>query len=208
MSLVNEAIVRDYFESLGFLVSGPCKYMVTGKHKRAEEEIDLLVVNPLLAESRMPEHLEWTAADLRGIARAVVGIYGGHTKRFSEARLEQTPEMLNFAQEKSFDLVARRLGSRDVARILCLPRLPASGDLRHRALKMLQEKGVNGVLSFRTMLIELIARVDPGKNYEKSDILQMLRILKTYDLLKGGQLELFGKKRKKKTAPQPPPPEG
>jgi hypothetical protein len=33
--------------------------------------------------------------------------------------------------------------------------------------------------------------VDVSKNYEKSDLLQILRILKTYDLLKEAQLDLF-----------------
>ena len=49
----------------------------------------------------------------------------------------------------------------------------------------------NGVLSFRTMLLELVEHLDTAKNYEKSDLLQILRILKTYDLLKDAQLDLF-----------------
>jgi len=35
-----------------------------------------------------------------------------------------------------------------------------------------------------------------NRNYEKSDVLQMLRILKNYDLLKDRQMELFKSKKK------------
>jgi len=48
------------------------------------------------------------------------------------------------------------------------------------------------------MLAELVAKVDTKKNYEKSDLLQIIRILKTYDLLKSPQMELFEKKRRRK----------
>ena len=46
------------------------------------------------------------------------------------------------------------------------------------------------------MLMELIERIEVTNNYEKSDLLQVLRILKNYDLLKGPQLELFRGRRR------------
>jgi len=64
-------------------------------------------------------------------------------------------------------------------------------------LDMLREKGIDGVIMFRTMLLDLAAHVDVNKNYEKSDLLQMLRILKNYDLLRDAQLELFRKRRRR-----------
>ncbi|MEI6218885.1 MAG: hypothetical protein WCP86_08280, partial [bacterium] len=50
MAGVSEIVVREYFESLGFLVNQPCKYVVAGRRKRAEDEIDLVVFNPQAAE--------------------------------------------------------------------------------------------------------------------------------------------------------------
>ena len=42
-------------------------------------------------------------------------------------------------------------------------------------------------------------RVQTNKNYEKSDLLQIIRLMKNYDLIKDDQLELWqkGKPRKK-----------
>ena len=198
MSAVNEAIVREYFESLGYLAIQPCKYVVPGRRKRAEEEIDLIVWNPLVQAQAVPEHMLWTTADLDGIARAVVAIYGWHTEHFSISRFEKTPEILHFAGEKSMEHAAGILGTRDVAKILCIPRLPAEGESRNKTLKALKDKGIDGVVSFRTMLLHLVAKADTNRNYEKSDILQMIRILKTYDFLKDSQMELFGKARRKR----------
>ena len=55
---------------------------------------------------------------------------------------------------------------------------------------MLRAKGVDGVISFRDILQDLVASVKTNRNYQKSDLLQILRLLKNYDLLKEPQLEL------------------
>jgi hypothetical protein len=201
MSAVSEWIVREYFEALGFLVQQPRKYTVQSRRKRPDEEIDLLVYNPRAVDAPPPRSMLWGAAELRGVARAIVGIRGWHSDRFSPALVELSPEIYRFAEEISVRKVASQLGEGPVAKILCLPGLSASGDLKKRALDLLHAKGVDGVLSFPTMLTELTATVDPGSNYEKSDLLQILRILKNYDLLKSPQLELFRKRR----APDAPP---
>lgn len=208
MSSVSEWIVREYFEMQGYLVSQPCKYTPGGRRKRLEEEVDLVVVNPAVAEQKLPETMLWTAQDLQGIRQAVVGVCGWHTDRFYPKTLDQIPEILRFASEESVRLVSRRLGGAPLAKILCFPQLPASEKLRADTLKILKQKGVDGVLLFRTLLLEMINGVDINKNFEKSDLLQMLRILKNYDLIKHPQLELFGSRKrrlpKEKAAPAAP----
>ena len=198
MSGVNETIVREYFESLGFVVAQPCKHVIPGRRKRAEEELDLLVLNPLVAEQKVPGSLEWKTSDLRGISRAIVAVRGWHTERFSAALLEQTPEIVRFADDGPVRAGMKRLGDGQPAKILCVSELPASRELKKKVLGLLKEKGVDGVLVFRTILEQLIASVDKKKNYEKSDLLQVIRILKSYNLLKGKQMELFEKKRRKR----------
>jgi hypothetical protein len=198
MSQVNELIVREYFESLGFIVGQPCKYVVPGRRKRAEEEIDLIVVNPQVEEQKLSESIVWTTADLSGVARAVVGVRGWHTERFSAAIFEQTPEILRFAEDAAVSVARKKLGVKEgVAKILCVAALPASGDLKKKAVAMLKEKGIDGILVFRTILEHLAATVDKSRNYEKSDVLQTIRILKSHGLLKTDQMELFEKRRKR-----------
>ncbi|MBU4200217.1 MAG: hypothetical protein KKG09_01750 [Verrucomicrobia bacterium] len=207
MSSVSEWIVREYFEMQGYLVSQPCKYAPGGRRKRLEEEIDLVVVNPLIGEQRFPDSMIWTTADLKSIPRAVVGIHGWHTERFYPTLLDHIPEMLRFASEESIRLVSRRMGAAPIAKILCFPQLPASEKLRTDTLKLLKQKGIDGVLLFRTLLVELVNGVDINKNYEKSDLLQMLRILKNYDLIRQPQMELFGSHKRRRPKDKAPPTE-
>ncbi len=46
MSAVDENIVREYFELHGFLVCQRRKYIVQARQKSADEEVDLIVLNP------------------------------------------------------------------------------------------------------------------------------------------------------------------
>lgn len=200
MSAVNEWVVREYFELMGFLVSQPRKYAVSARQKKPDEEVDLVVMNPNVKDHELPDHLVWTSRDLKHVARAVVGIRGWHTDRFYASTFEQTPDILRFAEPASIGFATRSLGSGDMARILCLPKLPASGALKKKTIDALRAKGINGVFSFRTILSELILRVDAKRNYEKSDLLQIIRLLKNYELVRDSQLELFGKKKRRSKA--------
>lgn len=205
MAIVNDCIVKEFFEALGYLVSQPCKHVVSGRSRRPDEEVDLIVWHPLIAEQKVPKHIIWTAEDLKSIACAVVGVYGWHADRFYPTMIEHFPEISRFAGEEAVRIAGRRIDAKDPAKILCLPRLPASAKLQDDILQMLRQKGIDGVFTFRTLLLELIGRVDKSRNYEKSDLLQTIRILKTYDLLADSQMELFlnrrGRSRRKTAKP-------
>jgi len=195
MASVSEWIAREYFEMLGYMVIQPCKYSVSGRSKRIEEETDIVVLNPLVTVHSLPQSILWTTPNLKTIARAVVGVYGWHTERFYPAMLKNLPEIVRFAGHESVKMAARQLGSNEIAKILCLPHLPVAQKLKEDTLRILKSKGIDGVLEFRTMLVEIIKGVDKNRNYEKSDILQVIRILKNYDLFKDAQLELFSSRR-------------
>jgi len=201
MASVNEWIAREYFEMLGFMVIQPCKYSVSGRQKKIEEEADLIILNPLIPEQSLVQSQVWTTSDLKTVARAVVGVYGWHTGRFYPAMLENLPEIFRFADPESLKAASRRLGHNQIAKILCLPHLPVEQKLKDETLRILKEKGIDGILEFRTMLAEIIKGVDKNRNYEKSDVLQIIRILKNYDLFREAQLELFsGKRTRRRTA--------
>jgi len=206
MSAVNEGVVREYFELLGYLVSQPRKHVVPGRQKKADEEIDLIAINPTVAEHKVPDHLIWTTADLQTVACAVVAVRGWHTGRFYASTFEQEPDILRFVESGPLRVASKLLGSPpSMARILCIPELAVSGELKEKSIRFLKEKGIDGVISFRTMLTELVRGVDKNKNYEKSDLLQIIRLLKNYELLREPQMDLFarGKRSRRKKAAAP-----
>ena len=199
MASVNDWVAREYFESLGFLTRQPRKYQMAARsEKTLREEVDLIVVNPSPVEGAVPEIGLWGSKELNLVSRAIVGVRGWHTERFSPAVLRQAPKVYRFAGSDVVDQLRPELGEGPVVRLLCLSDLPASEPLRKESLAVLKEEGVDGVLLYSSMLRELISEVEVHRNYEKSDLLQLLRILKNYDLLKGPQMELFKTRRPRK----------
>ena len=196
MASVNEQIVREYFEAIGFFVIQPNKHQVAARHKHDAEEIDLLITRPGPAGvANPPKAVVWGAKELSKVQRAVVSIRGWHTDRFSPATLKKNPEIFRFTELPVVKEARKVLGPGSVTKILCVSDLAASAASQEEALTIMRENGIDGVLSFRTMLLELIENLEVSKNYEKSDLIQTLRVLKTYDLLKDAQLDLFSKKK-------------
>jgi len=197
MSAVSETIAREYFECHGYLVSQPRKY-TPGKFKKIEEELDLIVFNPRVKEHIIPETLVWTGADLATIRQAVISVRGWHSERISAAMIEKIPELLRFVQPDAVRMAADRVGADNVARILCLPQLPATAELKDKTMAVMKARGIDGILTFRTMLLELVSGIDKNFNYDKSDLLQTLRILKSYDLFNDDtQMDLFNGRRRR-----------
>jgi hypothetical protein len=197
MASVNEEIVREFFESLGFLVNQPRKYQVMARAKQAEEEVDFVIFNPQNPAAELPEFGVWGAAELRQISRAVVGVRGWHSERFSPSKLTWGKELFRLADGVVMQKAQRQLGAGPVAKIICLPDLPSVGLMRTKSLDMLKAGGIDGILLFRPMLLDLVRSVDSQKNYERSDLLQTLRILKAHDLVKDAQLDLFRMRKKR-----------
>lgn len=198
MALVSENLVREFFELRGFLVRQPRKY--TPRSAREPEEADLLVVNPRVKTGGdLPFLLE--ADDVEKIGRALVAVKGWHTETFSPTRLGQMPEIFRFTGEAVAKQACRELGEGGrLFRILVLPALPTTQELREQSIAVMQAHGVDAAMTFPTLLADLLQQVEVNRDYLKSEVLQLLRILKNYNLLRDPQLELFkpGKRRRKR----------
>jgi len=190
MSAINETIVREYFELHGFLVRQDRKYEARGKQEL--DGIDFVVWNPQPVKPENAAPFVLDSADLPSVNRALVAVRGWHTESFGPALLESSPEMFRFVEPAVFQQAARAF-SPDFAplKILIVPALPQTTAAREQSIAILRAKGVDAVIPFRTMLLELIARTEINRNYDKSDLLQVIRVLKNYQLFKDPQLELF-----------------
>jgi len=203
MSAIDEGIVREYFEQNGFLVRQVRKYQVQARRKTGDEEVDLVVYNPAYSRSsRKPEFFLF-ANELAYVHRAIVVVKGWHTGRFTPNMLKSSPEIFRFLEEnvlkevtRFFPVDAEEPGNApDVTKILVLPSLPTAEPFRSQSVAMLKEHGIDGIISFRSMLLDIIERVEINKSYGKSDTLQVIRILKNYDLLKDAQLDLLAERQ-------------
>ncbi|MDB6122047.1 MAG: hypothetical protein JWQ71_1040 [Pedosphaera sp.] len=200
MSAVSETIVREYFELHGFLVRQQRKYIAQAR--REDEEIDFFVMNPLARDREIPLPFILSSAELPLISRAVVVVKGWHTETFSLAVLSNAPEIFRFSEPAVFKRATEAFGEDGtLTKILVIPALPQTEESRLQSIELLRAKGIDAVIPFRTILSDLIAKTETNRNYQKSDLLQIIRVLKNYDLFKEPQMELFKptRKRKKRT---------
>jgi hypothetical protein len=198
MSAIDEGIVREYFEQNGFLVRQPRKYQVQARRKTGGEEVDLVVFNPAWQRGARKPGFFLFSNELPFVRQAVVAVKGWHTGVFTPTMLKSSPEIFGFLQENVLKDVSRLFpvdSSDDPAggfiKILVLPSLPTAEPFRTQSVELLMERGVDAIISFRAMLLDLLEKVEVNQNYTKSDTLQVMRILKNYDLLKDTQLDLL-----------------
>jgi hypothetical protein len=200
MSAVDEGIVREYFELHGFLVCQRRKYIVQARQKTGDEEVDLIVLNPAVPAGIAPAEFEITSKMLSQVSRAIVAVKGWHTEIFAPGVLAHQPKIFRFVEKRAVEEAQRLVGGEGLVKILVVPGLPRDAKTRQRSIELLRSKGVDGVISFRSILQELIASVATNRNYQKSDLLQTLRLLKNYGLLREPQMEFGWKRRAKKAA--------
>lgn len=202
MSAVDEEIVREYFEQNGFLVRQVRKYQVQSRKKTSDEEIDLIVYNPTYVKSGRKPDFFLFPSELPYIHRGMVAVKGWHTGRFNPATIRSSPEIFRFLEEQ-VQKEANRLFAvetldadpdDEMLKILVTPGLPTQEPYRGQSVALLQDRGVDGIISFRSMLLDLLDRIEINRSYGKSDTLQVMRILKNYDLLKDTQMDLFSTK--------------
>ena len=214
MSAIDEGIVREFFEQKGFFVRQVRKYQVQARRKTGDEEIDLLVHNPAWEKgSRRPDFFLFSN-ELQFVHRAVVAVKPWHTDVFTPAMLKGSPEIFGFLEQNVVKQATRLFPSEgdgissDVTKILVLPALPTAEPFRSQSVELLKERGVDGIISFRAMLLDLIDKIDAHRNYGKSDTLQVIRVLKNYDLLRDAQLDLLSDRmqsaRRARAAPGAP----
>jgi hypothetical protein len=202
MAAVSESIVREYFEMHEFLVRQHRKYIAPNRKLEEDDDIDFFVLNPNPQKISGEIPFILSSADLVRIERAIVVVKGWHTETFSTARIEQTPQIFRFVEPKVFEHASKAFGhDGKPLKILIVPGLPQGAQGREQSITLLRSKGIDAVIPFRTMLNDLVREIQINRNYQKSDLLQIIRILKNYDFFKEPQLELFRQKRKSKKRP-------
>ncbi len=195
---VSETIVREYFELHEFLVRQHRKHVGQARGPE-EDDIDFFVLNPHPQSSANPLPFVLGSGDLPFVSHAVVVVKGWHRDIFSSSRLQHSPEIFRFVEPRVFQQAVRAFGADGTPlKVLVVPALPNTAEARHESIVLLQSKGIDAVIPFRTMLADLVAHTEVNRNYQKSDLLQIIRILKNYDFFREPQLELFRPRKSRK----------
>lgn len=199
MAGVDETIVREYFEMNGFLVRQLRKYQVQSRAKKTDEEIDLMIFNPTWRKSGSQPGFLLFSNELPLVHRAVVSIKAWHSQKFTPGTLRGSADIFRFLErdvmkraEELFDISDEQeeeMGS--FMKILVLPGLPTHEPHKSESVALLKKAGVDAIVSYRGILQDIVSKLEVNHNYQKSDLLQTIRILKNYDMIKPPQMELF-----------------
>ena len=204
MAGFDENIVREYFELNGFFVRQLRKYLVQSRKKRVDEEIDLVVYNPsATSTSGQTAGFQLFSTDMSKISRAIVVVKAWHSSRFTPAMLKSSSRVFDFLKKDVLNKAesyfsfgesvedSDAVDPHDFTKILVLPGLPTSDPQRTESIQLLKDQGIDGIITFSTILENLLRNVEVNHSYQKSDLLQLMRILKIYDMVKEPQMNLF-----------------
>ena len=196
MSAVSETIVREYLELHGFFVRQQRKFIAPSRHE--DDEIDFYALNPHY-EPGAPLPFVLASEDLKGVARALVVVKGWHTETFSPGLLANAPEIFRFVEPAAFEQASKSFGGDGpLTKLLVVPALPSGEEARTQSIELLRARGIDAVIPFHSLLADLIGEIEVNRNYQKSDLLQIIRILKNYGFFRDPQMELFKPGRKKR----------
>lgn len=204
MAGFDENIVREYFELNGFFVRQLRKYQVQSRKKRADEEIDLVVFKPSAGIEDVDMGFQLFSADIQKVRRAIIVVKAWHTSRFTPAMLRSSSRIFDFLKKDVLNRAEQYFSFEDdmideevlaerasFKKILVVPGLPTSDPQRSESIALLREGGVDGIITFSTILENILRSVEVNHSYQKSELLQLLRILKIYDMVKEPQMNLF-----------------
>jgi len=127
--------------------------------------------------------------DVPAIHRAVVEVRPWHTDRLYASVLESNPVLTQFAEPWALGHARDYFGTDEFVTILILSELPRNPEQRFNAIEALKRLPVDHAIEFRTILEGLSQKVAPTGTYAGSHTLQLLQILKRYQLIRNQQME-------------------
>lgn len=209
MATIDEEIARAYFERHGFLVRAIAAPDATPPHGRRRNAPPV----PLLAVLQPNPGPDDGSGDfllfpntIRRVHRAVVAILGDHFDRITPARIRAEGTGGICADAGVLRAADEAFGPAPappdpaVTRLLVLPGLPLQEPARREATALLRANGVDAVLTFRSILLDLAEGFTADAPAPASAPLAMLRLLRGYDLVRDAQLEL----ELRRDGPNPP----
>ena len=204
MSGFDENIVREYFELNGFFVRLVPKYSTRSRKKGPDEAVALMINKPEAVKEQSIANFQLFSADMESIQQAVVVVRSWYLREFSPELLKSSSKLFNYLKKNVFnqskayfikesfedDKIWESV-SNSYTHIIVLPGLPSNDPHRSESIDILKTNGIDGIITYSTILESLLRQVQANNIYEKSDLLQLMRILKIYNMVKDPQMTLF-----------------
>lgn len=189
MSDLNMQLVREFFELNLFYVLP--NWQFEGALRDVESAGSLLFVEQPKPAIAGEVDCLLHPGDIQSIQRAVVEVRAWHADRMYTSVIESNSVFARVASEQTRTIAESVFNSQDYKILLVVSEFSASPDKRDKAVKILQDHGIDHVIEFPTILADMLRLVSPQNNYAPSHTLQTMRLLKRYNFIRKQQLELF-----------------
>ncbi len=200
MSLERE-IVEAYFESNGFLVRQTSQMKITFSKKKLHPLPTIAVFNPTIDKNQESLGFRLYTGDLQGVRSSLVSLLGWENTSFTNAQLHSDSQILKYFKSEANaerlntgfnpppSLVESGMGT--FLKLLVVPTLPKSEYKLKQTFNLLQGLGVDGILTLRSIIENLLKQVMPSDSFLNHQVFQLLKLLKAYDLVREPQLDMF-----------------
>lgn len=195
MTDTNTRIVREFLEAHQFSVLTNRKFQLQKAEPPGRYSIDIMAANLQYTEPKTPLPMKLNAEHMKFLPNVIVDVKGWHGSRFSPSVVHSTPELFYFVSPSATEYARSVFGDAPFKSLLVVSEISGVEPIRLKTEELLREGGVDHIIEFPTILGFLISYVEINVNYVESDTLQLLRLLKRYDLVKGLQLEFPFKMR-------------
>ncbi len=165
MSQASLEIVREFFIANGFFV--------------LKNEDILFVKNSCLKEDTVSERFVLSIEEINQINNAVIKVISWHTMKFTPSVLNKNPEIFEFLVDSNLQTAGKVFLGDPFLKILLLPALPASEDLKGKSIAIMKDKGIDHIITFPSIVSGLIEKIESRHVY-LSSVNEVLRILKFY----------------------------
>ena len=198
---IEQEIMEAYFESNGFLVRQAGKPNDPEIKKKSLPLPTIAVLNPAVQSSDPNLSFRLFTGDLKGVRSALVSRLGWENSSFSNSILNSDAKLMKFfKQEVTQERISLgynpgpELPESWMGSYLCLlvvPALPRNEVKLKDLFVLFREMGVGGVLSLSSILENLLRQSMPTLKYSNNGVLQILKLLKVYQLAREPQLDMF-----------------
>lgn len=199
MSSFDEDVVREYFELNHFFVRQLQKHLVRSRKKTVEDAVSMLALNPAAPEESSPMNFQLFSVDMATIRQALVMVHRWQYTRMTPAILKSNARLADFLKKELLKGLAALLKPEDESieaietfkKIVVVPGFPTANPYRSECIALFQDQGIDGVIAFSTILEDWLRHVEVNHSYHKSKLLQLVRVLKVYDMVQSPQMRLF-----------------
>ena len=191
-------VVEAYFEINGFLVrKNPSPSLSVGR-KNIDPLPEFTVYNPKTEQNSDKLGFRLFSGDLMQVHSAQVFVLGWENTSFSNTLLSSEPRLVKFLrQEVDASRMVWSENEPDNAqnhplRVIVVPALPGGLDRMNTVEHHLRKQGVEGVMTLKSILENLFRQTLPSKlQLGGGHILHLLQMLKSYDLFRDPQVDMF-----------------